>query len=359
MICKKCKQEIPLHSVYCPQCGAKLQQAKPMKRPNGFGTVYKLSGHRRRPWKARKDGVAVGYYATRAEALEALERLSGKQVTTRYNYTFIQVVDEWKKEHYKTIGPKGIEGYEVAIKFFSPLYDKTFRNLRTSDFQAIIDANEGKSNSTLSKYKQLVTQMSTWAIKEEIITTNFASFVQVPETKTKEKEIFTDAEIARIDADDSETARIVSMLIATGMRINELFSLPLEDYHGKYVIGGSKTDAGKNRVIPIRPEGRRHFEYFAAKSAGRRKLLDSYDGNKSTDNFRKRDYNTLLDRLGISTAKTPHATRHTYTTRAVKEGMQPELLQKILGHADYSTTANIYTHLGIEDLVNAVEKNTK
>ena len=40
--------------------------------------------------------------------------------------------------------------------------------------------------------------------------------------------------------------------------------------------------------------------------------------------------------------------------RAVKEGLAPEMLQKILGHADYSTTANIYTHIDAETLVDAV-----
>ena len=52
--------------------------------------------------------------------------------------------------------------------------------------------------------------------------------------------------------------------------------------------------------------------------------------------------------------KTPHATRHTYASRAVKEGLPPEMLQKILGHADYSTTANIYTHIDAQTLVDAV-----
>ena len=45
---------------------------------------------------------------------------------------------------------------------------------------------------------------------------------------------------------------------------------------------------------------------------------------------------------------------HTYTTRAVKEGLAPEMLQKILWYADYSTTANIYTHIDAETLVDAV-----
>lgn len=49
------------------------------------------------------------------------------------------------------------------------------------------------------------------------------------------------------------------MLIYTGMRIGELFSLPLDDYHETYVVVGEKTEAGRNRVIPILPAGRSLF----------------------------------------------------------------------------------------------------
>ncbi len=146
------------------------------------------------------------------------------------------------------------------------------------------------------------------------------------------------------------------MLLSTGMRIGELFSLPLKNYHETYVVGGSKTEAGRNRVIPIRPEGREHFAYFAEHATGPL-LLSGYTGQKIYANYRNRDYYPLLDRLGIE-KKSPHATRHTYTSRAVKEGMPPEILQKILGHADYSTTANVYTHIDIETLVKSVETNS-
>jgi integrase len=82
-------------------------------------------------------------------------------------------------------------------------------------------------------------------------------------------------------------------------------------------------------------------------------LLSGYEGQHSPENYRKRDYYPLLSRLGIE-KKTPHATRHTYATRAVKEGLPPEILQKVLGHADYSTTANIYTHIDPDTIVAAV-----
>ena len=194
--------------------------------------------------------------------------------------------------------------------------------------------------------------MTNWAIREEICTTNFAKFVRLPENVKKEKDIFTAEDIKKLESDNSDAAKIVLMLLATGMRIGELFSLPLADYHGDYVVGGEKTEAGKNRIIPIRPEGKQYFAYFADRANGEL-LLSGYNGQKVPANFRRRDFYPLLDRLGIE-RKTPHATRHTYTSRAVKEGLAPEMLQKILGHADYSTTANIYTHIDAQTLVDAV-----
>nr|DAH52071.1 MAG TPA: Integrase [Caudoviricetes sp.] len=352
--CIKCKAALPEGALFCPMCGKKQvpEKRKALKRANGTGTVYKLSGRRSRPWVAAKNRVIIGYYPRKTDAADALERLTGRPLDERYNMTFSEVYEDWKDEHFREIGPSGVESYENAYKVFKPLYDKKFRDLRASDFQSVVDIHMSKSHSTVSKYKQLITQMSNWAIREEICSTNFAKFVKLPENVKKEKEVFTTEEIEKIEADGSDAAKIVLMLLATGMRIGELFSLPLADYHKTYVVGGEKTKAGRDRVIPIRPEGKPYFAYFAAKATGKL-LLSGYEGQKIPANFRRRDYYPMLDRLGIK-RKTPHATRHTYATRAVKEGLPPEFLQKIIGHADYSTTANIYTHLDPDTLVAAV-----
>lgn len=353
--CIKCKAPLPENAVYCPMCGRKQipDKRKALKRANGTGTVYKLSGRRRRPWVAARSRVILGYYETKTEALNALEKLSGKSITELYNYTFEQVYNDWKEEHFRKLTKHGIDNYEQAYKFFAPLYARKFRGLKTADFQRIIDAYPEKSYSTLSKYKQLATQMSKWAVREEIIQTNLADFVQLPPNVRKEKEIFTDEEIAKLEANNSEAAKIVLMLIYTGMRIGELFSLPLADYHGTYVIGGEKTEAGRNRVIPIRPEGRSYFAYFANLATGEL-LLSGFEGGKEPDGFRKRSYYPLLERLGIK-RKSPHSTRHTYASWAAKNGIAPETLQKILGHSKFSTTAEIYIHADTEQLISAVE----
>lgn len=354
MNCIKCGEVLPQGALFCPACGKRQTKTprKSAKRPNGSGTVYRLQGRRSRPWVAAKNKVIVGYYPTKKDAVEALERLSGQSLTERYNMTFAEVFEAWSAEHYPEVGPKGVEAYNRAFDVFAPLHDKLFRSLRTADFQTVLDPHMAKSHSTVNKYKQLITQMSSWAIREEMISTNFAKFVRLPENVKKEKEIFSDAEIQKLEADGSDAAKIVLMLLYTGMRIGELFSLPLSDYHESYVVGGEKTEAGRNRIIPIRPEGKQYFAYFAKQATGEM-LLSGYDGQKVPANFRRRDYYPLLDRLGIE-RKTPHATRHTYASRAVKEGLPPEMLQKILGHADYSTTANIYTHIDAQTLVDAV-----
>lgn len=343
-------------------CGADQSpppKRRALKRANGTGTVYKLQGRRKRPWAAAKSGTLIGCFETKTAALEALNKLAGKDVTERYNMTFRQVFQEWKAEHYRNIEESGKQQYDRAYDVFAPLHDKKFRSLRTSDFQAVIDCHMEKAYSTVSKYKQLITQMSKWAIREELLSTNFASFVKLPDNEKKEKQVFTAAELKRINEDPSEAARIVRMLLATGMRITELFSLTFEDYHGDYVIGGSKTEAGKHRYIPIRQEGLADFEYFAARSGKGKQFLYGYTGNRTSRNFRNRDYDALLQRLSISTDKTPHTTRHTYATRAIREGMDMDILQKVLGHADITTTANTYNHPDYTAILKAVNPNAK
>lgn len=51
-----------------------------------------------------------------------------------------------------------------------------------------------------------------------------------------------------------------------------------------------------------------------------------------------------------------HALRHTYATRAIESGMQPKVLQKLLGHASIKTTMDRYVHVTEDSLVGAVRR---
>ena len=53
---------------------------------------------------------------------------------------------------------------------------------------------------------------------------------------------------------------------------------------------------------------------------------------------------------------TPHVCRHTYCSIQARAGMYPKTLQYLMGHSDISVTMNTYTHLGLEDAVNEMNR---
>lgn len=354
MQCLKCRADLPDGAVYCPACGKKQtpQQRKTLKRANGTGTVYKLSGRRKRPWVASKARVVIGYYEAKTEALQALERVSEQTITDKYNMTFAEVYDAWSKEHFSKIKEGAQRQHKASYKAFSALHNRKFRSLRASDFQPVLDAHKD-TPETLKKYRQLINQMSDWAMREDITTKNYVKYVELASKPKKARDKFTDEEYQKIKDDSSETAKIVVMMLSTGVRPNELFKLELKDYHETYIVTGSKTEAGMNRTIPINPDGREAFKYFADRATGSL-LLSGYEGNKLVSNFRKRDYTRLLERLGIP-YKVPYTARHTYGSRSVKGGMAPENLKQIMGHTDYTTTVNNYISADIDELIEAAE----
>ena len=63
----------------------------------------------------------------------------------------------------------------------------------------------------------------------------------------------------------------------------------------------------------------------------------------------------LCDEAGIKRF-CMHALRHTYAPRAIKSGMQPKVLQKLLGHASIKTTMDRYVHVTNDSLTSAVRQ---
>ena len=66
----------------------------------------------------------------------------------------------------------------------------------------------------------------------------------------------------------------------------------------------------------------------------------------------------LCDEAGIKRF-CMHALRHTYATRAIESGMQPKVLQKLLGHASITTTMNRYVHVTDDSMKKAVAQFAK
>lgn len=358
MPCIKCKAELPDGAAFCPACGKKQApaQRKHRKRANGSGSVYKMGGNRERPWAATRNGIFLGACKTYAEAQKILEQTTDVDVNDKYNLTFAEIYELWKPVHAREVTTSQMGNYAAAYKHCSELHGRKFRSLRKSDFQAVILKLEeaGKSKSSCEKVLQLFGQLSKWAMDECIINQNHSRNVTTTAKQKSTRQAFTDEDIAAMQSSTNHAAKIALILIATGARPNELFSVPLINCHENYFIGGSKTEAGRNRVIPISPVGLAAYTALREKAIAKKcqYLIDAYEGNHTVSNYTKREFKALMDEIGCK-GMTTYNCRHTFVTLAVKAGIPQAQLMKIVGHVDKKTT-DLYTHMDANDLVSAV-----
>lgn len=371
MGCVRCNRELPEGALFCPWCGKRQPETAPPpqrkrhRRPRGTGSVYRLSGTRARPYIAlTAKRETLGTYETAGEAVQALDAYNAMQVpAARLRYTFADVYERWSAQHYKDVGPKGRDSYERAYGKAESLYDREMRELRQEDYQAVVDAlaDAGKSRSLCEKQRQLFSQMCQWAMKQDIISQNYASGLRMPGTAAKKERTLTPDEISRIRAvaENPEKgnrhrtiAQLAMVLLYTGMRIDELLSMRRENVFldQGYMIGGEKTKTGRNRIIPILEPVREIIGGWMLDSLGSEWLLPTTNGKKRDVNTVEHSFRSLMKLCEINTETTPrnekatpHTLRHTAATAMIEAGVAPTAVQAILGHKDFATTANIYT----------------
>ena len=173
---------------------------------------------------------------------------------------------------------------------------------------------------------------------------------------------FSDDEIALLWENVSfPFVDMVLIGIYSGFRPQELSILRIEniDLQQGTIIGGLKTDAGRNRVVPIHPAVRQLVEnnYNKAVAAGSPTLFNDENGQQGTqltyDKYRGR-FNKICKRFNLS--HRPHDTRHTFITKAKAAGCNDYIIKLIVGHAIDDITEKTYTHRTIEQLKQEMAK---
>ena len=184
--------------------------------------------------------------------------------------------------------------------------------------------------------------------------------MELPSKGEAKTRIMSSEEIQQITSMVSDpiygsTAKITLVLCYTGMCINELLLMERENVHlsERYMAGGEKTAAGRNRIIPIH---RDIMPYIAEWLNGNETkwLLHTSAGTAKNDDTVRKAFRKLIKICHIEGVM-PHTYRHTAATNLVAAGVRPEIIKQILGHSDFSMTINRYTHTKAEDLVHGID----
>ncbi|MCA1796873.1 MAG: site-specific tyrosine recombinase XerD [Desulfuromonadaceae bacterium] len=155
---------------------------------------------------------------------------------------------------------------------------------------------------------------------------------------------------------------MLEVLYACGLRVSELVSLQLNDYHpaSAYIKTTGKGD--KERIVPIGEAAMEVLQYYL--DHGRPALLRGRHSNyvflnRSAGGLTRQGFWKIIKRraieAGISKNVTPHTLRHSFATHLLENGADLRVVQVLLGHADISTT-QIYTHVTREHLQRVHER---
>ncbi len=146
---------------------------------------------------------------------------------------------------------------------------------------------------------------------------------------------------------------LVELLYATGLRVSELVALPLAAVARERRLLAVRGKGGKERVVPLSVPARAALETWLAARTARLKRGESsrwlFPSSGTSGHLTRHRLGQLLKELaiaaGLKPAKvSPHVLRHAFATHLLAHGADLRSVQRLLGHADISTT-QIYTHV--------------
>lgn len=344
-----------------------------MKLPNGYGTVYKLSGNRRNPFVARKTTgwetdengrkkqilSTIGYFPDRNKALQALaEYNSSPYDLTMSQATFAQVYELWSKEAYSTGSRSKANNYKTAYKRCEPIYNKKMIDLRPPILQQLLDDIPEPTYDKVTRTKKLLNQIYKFCIQKDYLRTNFAENLEIKiKSNRDEKTPFSSDEIKFLwdNVGQNDYVKSILMLIYSGLRINELLDLKIEDVRLDqqiFYVRKSKTDSGI-RIVPIADKVLPFWKEFISKSKCEYAFTTVNGAHFTYTNFHKKYWTPLLEKLGLN--HTIHETRHTCITQLIQNGADMTIVKHIVGHKSVmNLTERVYTHIENQKLIDTI-----
>lgn len=344
------------------------------RRMPGTGSVFKRSDdkHRRKPWMAtitlglkkygKRDRVFIGSFATKKEALDALDlyRLKGDtglpvQITVGQVWDYVVKATERQ-------GKKMNRNYRSVWNcYVSRLADMYIGDVKALHLQDIVDGS-GLKGSTQQRFATVFHMIYDYAIANDLAVKDYSKYVKyAPIEKSTLHQALTTKDMRILwSHTDVDIAKVALIQCYTGLRPTELATIELDNVHltESYMTGGMKTAAGRNRTIPIADCIKDLIAYFYNISRFKKyKYLimpDLSRGLHATKGYVHMGalYNDL-QQLGVN--HLAHDARHTFVTLCDNYGVQDTLQKLIVGHSfKRDVTKGVYTHKILPQLLAAV-----
>lgn len=322
-----------------------------MKFPVGYGSVYKLSGKRRKPYvvmitegwtdEGKQIKKIIDYTTTKKEGVELLEKYHINPFNLdETRTTFEDIYNKWYQWKFKDndLSYKSEVRYSNAYRYYSSIKDIPFIDINILMIQDILDKCD-KGYHTKSDIKSLFCQLYEYSkvlnLPVKPISTKYLKIGTFKKSTLHKP--FTEEEIKTLWNHRSATVDLILINIYTGMRPTEL--LKPKEVHPDFIISGIKTVSGIDRQIPLHERIK--------------PLMASYPPKIAYSTY-KRHFKEEMDKLGME--HTPHDCRHTFATRCDLYGVNDLVVKLVLGHKVDDITKGIYTHKDLQELVKEINK---
>ena len=268
----------------------------------------------------------------------------------------------------------------AACRKLAPLFDRTLDEVSVIELQNLVNrtAKGGYSRSSVTDLVTLIRQLYRFAYPRELCTKEYGKYVVMPFTAEEiHHQDFTDDELQILWKHQNDpVVNMVLIMCYSGFRIseftreNDMKTVFSKDGTTGYFMGGMKTKAGKNRIVPI------HSAILPLV----KKTLNShgqpvYLCGKSRNRFRD-DMKAMLEEIGIDTVPgsdplegtqtdalsnfryhTPHSCRHTFSRLCESYGVNEADRRRMMGHSFGNDVTNgVYGHRSVKELSLEIEK---
>lgn len=343
-----------------------------MRLPNGYGSVTKLSGNRRNPYWVRKTigwtdkgypiYKTIAYCPTRKEGLLILAKYNEQPWNVdEENITLDELYNLWLNERAPSLSKANRERLRFSYNHIKHLGKKKYKLLRAFDMQKTID-DCPKGPSTKSGIRSIWKHLDRFAFDIDIVSKMYSQNIKAPSKEVSERTPFTHDEINQLWKDYNEgvpNIDIPLIFIYSGFRISELQFMKIEDVDLENMTfkGGSKTAAGKNRIVPIhskiQPLVRHRVEIS---QTGFLFEMEHKEGHYKTRFFRKK-FHEIMEEENMN--HVPHECRHTFRTLLDEAGANKKCIDMMMGHHNSDIGLRIYTHKTLEELRDSLELVTQ